>query len=352
MKNMDNTDIQFFLMVQPSGDRKPTYANNDIAMGCPICNEGKSLGRKQRCHLYNHKDSLLVHCFNCDWHSNLYNFLKEVDDVVLNQYKNEKRGSYLKELEQEASIELESKDIQEKRKEDLLTFKFNDLPFTSITESKWGMSYLYKRKINPKDFKDFFFVGTESLDLHIKGENKKIAFTPGIIVPLWFNRQENLCYGFQYRSLESKRFFTYLPEENQNYKVYNYFGSKSDKVYIFESVFDLYSNDIPLENKIASLGSDINDTILSNYKKVIFCLDNQNFDETSKKKLEKYSSKGFQIFIWDKSIKQKDFNELLQGVYDKIDNPYSVISKMIEKGIQTPLLGTLKMKLQGLMGLG
>ena len=348
---MDNTDIQFFLMVQPSGDRKPTYANNDVAMACPICNEGRSLGRKQRCHLYKQKDSVLVHCFNCDWHSNLYNFLKMADESVCHQYKVEKRGSFLRELEQEASQTLESKDIQEKRKEnELLTFKFSDLPFTPITDSKWGMSYLYKRKIHPKDFKDFFFVGTESLDLQIKGENKKIAFTPGIIVPLWYDRQEGLCYGFQYRSLESKRFFTYLPEENQNYKVYNFFGSKNE-VYVFESVFDLYSNDIPLENKIASLGSDINDDIIQKYKKVTFCLDNQNFDETSKKKLEKYSLKGYNIFVWNETIKQKDFNELLQGIHDKLENPYTVITKMIEKGIQTPLIGSLKMKLQGLVGL-
>jgi len=344
---MNDIDKRYFLATQPTWDKKPHISNNDIAIGCPLCNEGNSAGKKQRCHLYDYKDSTLVHCFNCDHHSNLANFLKLVDLDLYNSYINEIKFNKINNLKNELSLN-EEISIEKKKDKNLKLFNINDFGIIKATESKLAMSYLYKRCISPKLFDEFYYID-KIIELEVKGEIKPYKLYTGIIFPLWYDKSKNLIYGFQYRNIKEKQFFTYLPIENENYKIYNYFNT-TNKVYVFESVFDMYSNNIPLKNKISLLGSDLNENIINNYDKIIICLDNQNVDKTAREKLLKFSEKynytnKIYFYLWDERIKTKDFNSLLCKIKEKYENPYEKISNLINKNIYNCLETEIRLKL-------
>ena len=344
---MTEIDKRYFLSTHQPWDKQPYISNHDIAIGCPICNEGQSTGRKQRCHLYDYKGSTLVHCFNCDHHSNLANFLKSVDLDLYNSYTNEIKFNRLDSLQNELSLTDEVNIMNKKKDNNLKVFNINDFNMVKATKSKMAMSYLYKRCVSPKMFNDFYYID-DVLELDIKGEKKNIRLYTGIVFPLWYDKSKNLIYGFQYRNIKEKQFFTYLPIENENYKIYNYFNT-TNEVYVFESVFDMYSNDIHMKNKIALLGSDINEDILNQYKKVIICLDNQNVDITAKEKLlkfcDKYKNKNIYFHLWDDRINEKDFNSLLCKIHDKYDNSYKKITNLIKKNIYDTLETEIRLKL-------
>jgi len=322
-------DKRFFLMTQESWDKKATISNNDVAIGCPICEEGNSKGKKQRCHLYEYKDSILVHCFNCGLHFHLKNYLKTYFPNLYSQYIYDSFGFLNKSKD---NLKETPKDKPSELK--LFTFKEVNLDFIPATESKRAMAYLYKRGVDTKYFKLFYYTKTFK-------RNEK-DFGEGIIIPFWFNNEK--IYGYQYRSLDKKLFYIYLPEQNKGYKIYNYFTNKKE-VYVFESVFDLFSNDIPLENKISSFGSDLDVEKLKKFKKVIFCFDN---DKTGLEKAKKYAEKGFDIFIFP-NIKQKDFNEILQASIKNKKDPKEVrskITKLIKKNTFDPFEAQVRLKLK------
>ena len=164
-----------------------------------------------------------------------------------------------------------------------------------------------------------------------------------IIIPLWANKKEGLIYGFQARSTEAKFFYTYIPEENTGYKVWNFFNitKKEGVVFAFESIFDAKSSGLPEDRIIAVLGADLNDDRISELNEVIFCLDNQFLDNTSKIKSQKLLKDGFRVFIWPTDIQEKDANEWKQN------NPTKNFAKeVLLKNIYEGTKGILKIKLR------
>jgi DNA primase len=314
------TEQRYFLMTQPTWDKPAKISSNDIAIGCPICEEGKSKGKKQRCHLYYYGENLMVHCFNCGMHHTFRNYLKKYFPQLYKQY-----------MFDIGIFKTPKKEHTDKPKElKLFTFKDIGLNFIPVTESKKGMAYLYSRGVDTKYFKKFYF-----------GKYKN--YGEGIVIPFWYNDK---IYGFQFRSINKKIFHTYLPEQNKGWKIYNYFTNEK-KVYVFESIFDLYSNDIPLENKISSLGSDINIEKLNKFKEVIFCFDN---DETGHKKAKKYAELGYGVFIWPDNIPYKDFNDILKDSIKKGKDPKEVrkkLSNLIQKNTFDNISALVRLKLKG-----
>ena len=164
-----------------------------------------------------------------------------------------------------------------------------------------------------------------------------------LIIPLWANEEEGLVYGFQARNTETKFFYTYIPEENTGYKVWNHSFNISEKktVFCFESVFDAKSSGLPTNKVIAALGADLNDERISDYKEVIFCLDNQFKDTASKMKSQELLKAGHRVFIWPVTVKEKDANEWKQN------NPTKNFAiEVLLPNIYSGTKGILKIKLR------
>jgi hypothetical protein len=330
MAIITDIDKRYFLMTN-TASKPPKEGMNDIAICCPICGEGKSWNRKQRLHLYIKPtmDDAVIHCFNCDFSGKMRKYLEQVDEGLMHQYINETKTEKFNNLDVAFTISQDKL----RSKSEIKIIKLSDFGFIKATDSKKAMSYLYKRCLSTDKFKEFYYA--ENSTFTFNGKEHKLY--SGIISPLWYNRSKGEIYGFQYRSIEGKQFLTFLPPENQGYKIYNYFESKRDKLYVFESVFDLMSVDFPFENKIAILGSDLPDKILDETKEIILVLDNTLTDETSKRKIEKYCKKynNIKVFIWPSSMRNfKDFNSILQDANSKgFKKTESKLSKIISLNI-------------------
>ena len=60
-----------------------------------------------------------------------------------------------------------------------------------------------------------------------------------LVIPLYCN---NKMYGFYSRSMNEHKFYTYIPDKNTGFKVWNLYNIDTTKpVYVFEGIFDALS---------------------------------------------------------------------------------------------------------------
>jgi len=338
---LGDLEREYFLKTQLAGDKPAKITPRDIAIGCPICREGKSFGRKQRCHLYEKYglNEPLVHCFNCGWHSNLKNYLKQVDKSLYEEYKRRKKSIFLEKIRKNTSKNEKQKlNNNEERKitphsennhsiPETPKVLFDELQLCFKKNVKPLFDYLEKRGL--KKFAHLFRYSDKNIFLN----NKTLPIKESIIIPLWY---KDKIYGFQARKTKEKFFYTFLPEENSGLKVWNYFNVKRDKpVFIFESVFDALSSGLPLENIIAGLGAEIPEHIIKTLKYPIFAFDNPFMDTKAREKYLQLIDR-YHCVIWGKDLKVKDFNELLQfWDFEQIKN---YILKNVKKGLKAKLM--------------
>jgi len=327
MKTLDYIDERYFLMTN-TATKSPKIGQTDIAICCPICKEGNSWDRKQRCHLYikDSFDKAMIHCYNCGIHCNIENYLYMVDETLLTQYKREKFKDKLDELKPKEKIIRTNEDIT---KEPTVFLNVEELPFRKYT--KEVRDYLKTRKL--EEFEELFYYCDEDVFL----ENKYLPIKNSIITPLTFKGK---IYGFQARRLDTKLFSTFIPDANMGFKAWNYYNlDKDGPVFIFESVFDALSSGLPLKNITSALGSDFSPKLAEGLKHPIYSLDNQFLDRTSKEKCLKLVKENKYVVIWPVDIKVKDFNELLK--YKTKEE----IKKIIVGNVETGLKASIKLSI-------
>jgi len=316
-------DKEFFLRTQLAGDKPAKIKPNDICFSCPLCREDSSFGKKQRLHLYT-KPNLsqnLVHCYNCSYHSTLPNYLKEVDPELYKEYKQKTKNQYLDNLKSPRKKKEEIKIIEGQPN------GFIDIPSSFKQNVKPLIEYLDKR--NLKEFSYLFYHSDKDIFLN----DKILPIKDSIIIPLMFN---NKMYGFQARKIKEKRFYTYLPDINSGFKVWNYYNiDKNKPVFIFESVFDALSSGLPLNNIIAGLGADVPEKLIKELKYPIFALDNPFKDKKAKEKYQQLIDK-YHCVLWGKDLNIKDFNELT-NMWNK-EKIKEYILKNVKKGLKAKLI--------------
>ena len=307
---IDPINVKYFKFAVGSDIGKETP--NDISAKCIICGDSEKDSRKKRLHLYrkSNYDTDIVHCFNCEWKGNMYSFLKETNSNLFEQYKKETREANFNNLKQkketpqpEISYNYSSK---KEKKDKIKTFKLpNEL--IKASENNRARDYLENRLV---DVDEFYYAPSD-----IKFQGKYLPIKDSIVIPLWYNTDKWLVYGFQARSIEGKRFHTYIPEENSGLKIWygGKFGERGNIVLVAESVFDAMSMGFKKEGIGAVLGASENSYFKEHFHNVVYCLDNQRIDPTSKEKSKELLKKGEYVFVWPKSIQEKDFNALLKS---------------------------------------
>jgi len=317
------------------------HSNRDYSAKCPICGDSQKKKKLKRCHLFTKAgwDHDVIHCFNCNWKGNMYTFLETVNPHLYNSYKNEKRATSLNNLvrtqqpkEEEPLPDIDVSFFDSVRQSPPKVF---DLPeqFKVIEQDDEFYKYLMSRCMTPKQINMF-----RKCDGIITYNGQNIALEGYIILPLWYNDK---VYGFQARSIKDKMFYTFVPEENHGYKVWNWFNVNVDEtIYVFESYFDALSSG--LDNVVAQLGATLSEDRLNEVNDIVFVLDNQRVDPTAKVESIKYAKKGHKVMIWPPNkIKFKDFNEILKsgGTREKI-------SEFIKRNIDEGLTAEVKLKVE------
>lgn len=329
---LNSINVKYWELCHTSSELGP-HRNSDYSARCDICGDSKKRKNLKRLHLYT-KDSYSgdsIKCQNCSYTGTMYAYLRDYHPNLVSAYAQEVGMTKIQMLK-ESITRIE----QVVKKNTLYTF---ERPSELVNPTKDVVEYLKSRGFTKEILSNHTYNGFKVLlsqgMLHLgKEKDKVVNLKDYIVIPLL---EGDKWYGFYSRSIREKIFYTYLPDENTGYKLWNWFGvNKKDKVYIFEAIFNALSTSLP---GVACLGSDIDETKLKELSKPIFVFDN---DSTGREKSLKYAKKGHQVFIWPTEIKQKDVNDLLRDgmTVEEIDE---LIINNIFEGIVAVTKLTLRM---------
>lgn len=286
--------------------------NGSYICGCPICLEGKSLGKKQRC--YYLPDQNLIYCFNCGRGYSPINWIMEAGNLSFNDVKKEVTcGEY-------NIINLDKED---------------DLVDDDLAETIFGVPY---DSVNLRDFLDgssdsvinkaVKYLKERRLDTAINCpdklflSHKDYTHQDRIIFPFFdsYGRipfyQSRAFGGTDNEIMEKVRYLSKVGAEKSVFNLDRVSGDIDD-IFIFEGPIDacFVRNGVAVAGVSKGDGKDLTDlqkTQLAPFSlthRFVWLLDNQNVDETSREKTQKLLEQGECVFIWPTDNNYKDFNE-------------------------------------------
>lgn len=265
--------------------------------GCPVCREGKSLGKKKRLFYYPKTQSF--YCFNCN---KSWNGLSWLTDVT---------GMSIPEIKTEISTQKNSFEIDIKKQLPSSKRILADLPYDSINLNdplqlsfyqkneliNKALNYIRGRKIDTavNKSKNLFlslkdFIHKDRLCIPFYDENKKIIF-------------------YQTRCLDDSQ-PRYLGKQNSEKTIFNIekIDPSLDYIFLLEGPIDAMF----IKNGVGVAGinlTNLQKEQLSRYPlhQRIWILDNPRIDSTSNNKIQELISKGEKVFCWNNQY--KDLNE-------------------------------------------
>ncbi len=334
--SLSHLDIKYFKMC--IGQENIGKENSvDIVARCPICGDSQKKKNSKRLHLYIKNNETRINCFNGDCEVNnktTYGFLKSFFPNLLDNYK---RENFIQNLSHLSGNQPEdvfagiaeniAKDIPEiKEVKPVLTHNLFEY-FENILEHDDALAYLSRRGFDYFNSKYEWYFGKQDLQIG----DKLYKLTNALIIPLYYQDE---MYGFYSRNIHSKEFFTYMPDQNVGYKIWNWFQiDKEKECYIFEGIFDALSSSF--ENIIGLMGAKIPQERLNELKKPIFVLDN---DKTGILNSIEYAKKGYAVYIQPDIYKEKDFNELMLN-HTELD-----MQKLIQNNLYSGISAEIRLK--------
>ena len=296
----------------------PSFRKHDgtYNAGCPICREGKSLGKKKR--LFYYPNTATMHCFNCSktWSSTAW--ITQVSGLTKD------------ELQQEIISNECSTDVFKQQKIVPITKKRKEmeLPFDSINIFDETQKNFYS---NNRDFNlALRYIKERKLDVAVnKSSSLFISFKDFIhknrlCIP-FFDRNKKIIF-YQTRCLDNSN-PRYLGKEGSEKSVFNIENVDINLPYIF--IFEGPIDSMFVKNGVSVAGLTLTDTQLTQlsefpFHKKIWILDNPKFDDASKEKTKKLLLQGESLFKWPTSMCYKDFNEMIM-FEDIIEIDYNLV---------------------------
>lgn len=284
---------------------EPTFRKHDgtYNAGCPVCREGKSLGKKKR--LFFYPNTGTMHCFNCSRTWSSLSWIKQVS------------GLSKDEIDQEIMSNDTSVDIFKKQQVVPISKRRQnmDLPYDSINLFDETQIKFYS---NNKEFNIALkYLKERRLDVAInRPSNLFVSFKDfihknRICIP-FYDRNNKIIF-YQTRCLDNSH-PRYLGKEGSEKSVFNIDKVDINLPYIF--IFEGPIDAMFVKNGVSVAGltlSDTQQTQLSEFPfhKKIWVLDNPKMDDASKEKTKKMLLDGENIFKWPLHMSYKDFNEMV-----------------------------------------
>ena len=314
-------DRNFLLQVSPKLQRFSKKKDDLYNFRCPLCGDSQKNKTKCRGYVFRKKNDYFYMCHNCGASTTFYNFLKQVDpnliqEYQLERYKNGETGNnnYTK------------PEFEEYKQEAPKFKKALELPsIDSLPEGHFAKNYVQQRRIPEafssqlfyaEDFKQFIeILGIQKDGLHKDDKRLVIPF---------YDKEKNLI-AVQGRSLgESKLRYITLKLHDDNKKVYGLDRIDTDKlVYVVEGPID----SMFLENAVATADSNLESiTDVLDKSKVALVFDNEPRNKEIVAKMEKAIDNHFNVVIWPEMIEKKDINDMIldgfspDEIQDIIDN--------------------------------
>ena len=310
--------------------------NNVYQCSCPICREGKSLGKKRRCYYIPKNENIF--CHNCGWSGKPLRWIKEVSGTT--------DKDIIKELKDHVP---DAEDIVERSEDTKPNFKVATLPKDSINLSDELQLNFYNSSNVVTAVRHL--IKERRLDTAInKPSSLYVSLTDMVhknrlVIP-FFNEHDEIEF-YQTRTVlnkDNKVKPKYLGKVNAEKTLFNIdrVSNDHDCVYIFEGPINAFFT----KNSIAVAGitergksftqrqEEQLNTTLKWYDKT-WILDSQWVDQASLVKSEVLLKQGERVFIWPEKFGKrfKDFNDI--AIACKIDEiKWSFIEKNTFDGIE------------------
>jgi len=281
----------------------PVFRKHDgtYNAGCPICKEGKSLGKKKR--LFFYPESNTFHCFNCGktwsaytWITKVCNMSKEELDYEINT------NNFSLNVEKKINnIPLKKKDLPDLPYDSINIFDETQKEFYNKTEVfKKALNYINDRKLNVAVNKPpALFISLTDF-LH---KNR-------ICIP-FYDCDKRIVF-YQTRCLDNSH-PKYLGKQGYDKSIFGIDRIDSNIPYIF--IFEGPIDAMFVKNGVAAAGLNLTEFQEKQlnafpFHKKIWILDNPKFDNTSIEKTKEFVFLKKNVFKWKPEMSYKDFNEM------------------------------------------
>lgn len=276
--------------------------------GCPVCKEGKSLGKKKR--LFYYPESSSFYCFNCSRSWDAFGWLRDACNMSRDEIYTEieTEDFYLdisKKLEQPSFIKKE----------------LPDLPHDAINLSDKIQNLFYANDKNYNAVYDY----AKSRKL-FTAVNK----SPNLFVSLTdFIHKNRLCIPFydinnkvvfyQTRAVDKSE-PRYLGKRGYDKTIFGIDRIDPNIPYIF--IFEGPIDAMFVRNGVSAAGltlTNMQENQLSDFPfhKKIWVLDNPNFDNAAISKITELIQNKQKVFKWKPGMSYKDFNEM--ALFEDLD---------------------------------
>lgn len=313
--------------------------NNTYQCSCPICKEGKSLGKKRRCYFIPESDNIF--CHNCGWSSKPEKWIREVSGMSSLELINELKEFTNNEVSIVEDVEQPKKIVSDTLPQDSINiFDESQLNFYKDEETLRVCLQLVKQRRL-----DTAVNRPKTLYLSLKDRVHKNR----LIIP--FINERHTIEFYQSRTIFSydKKKPKYLSKINADKTLFNIdrVSPDSSYVYIFEGPINAFFT----RDSVAVAGitegkttftarqqEQINTTL--KFHKRIWVLDSQWIDRASLVKTEKLLEQGESVFIWPEKFGKrfKDFNDI--AMHCKVDE---ISGEFIQKNTCDSLAGIIKL---------
>ena len=300
-------DRNFLLQLSPKLPRFSQKKDDLYNFRCPLCGDSQKNKTKCRGYVYRKKNDYFYMCHNCGVSTTFFNFLKQVDPSLVQEYQLERYKNG------ESGHSNFEKPEFEKVKTSKPVFKESlQLPsIDSLPEAHFAKVYVQQRKIPEnlqtqlyyaEDFADFVQgLGIEKDNLH-KNDKR-------LVIP--FYDKDKKLIAIQGRSLgESKLRYITIKLHDDNKKIYGLdrLNPEISRIYVVEGPIDYMF----LENAVATADSNLEsiaDTL--DKSKVVLIFDNEPRNKEIVKQMEHAIDNHFNVVIWPEMIVEKDINDMV-----------------------------------------
>ena len=261
-------------------------------------------------------------CHNCGVSTTFYNFLKQIDPSLLQEYQLERYKNG-----ETGNNNYPKPDFEEYKAEKPTFKKSLELPtIDSLPEAHFAKSYVQQRRIPQTFWSQLYYAedfATFIQNLGIEKENLH-KDDKRLVIP-FYDKEKNLI-AIQGRSLgESKLRYITLKLHDDNKKAFGLDRANSEStIYVTEGPID----SMFLENGVATADSNLESiTNVLDKSQVALVFDNEPRNKEIVAKMEHAINNHFNIVIWPEFIEEKDINEMVIQYDFSLDEIQDIIDK-------------------------
>ena len=299
-------DRSFLLQVSPKLQRFTKKKDDLYNFRCPLCGDSQKNKLKARGYIHRKQNDYFYMCHNCGVSTTFYNFLKQVDPNLLQEYQLERYKNG-----ETGNNNYPKPEFDEFKTEKPTFKKALELPtIESLPKAHFAKNYVQQRSIPETLYSQLYYaedfaafiqsLGIEKEGLH---QNDK-----RLVIP-FYDKEKNLL-AVQGRSLgESKLRYITLKLHDDNKKVYGLDRIDTDElVYVVEGPID----SMFLENAVATADSNLESiTDVLDKSKVVLIFDNEPRNKEIVNKIHHAIDNHFNVVIWPEMVEAKDINDMI-----------------------------------------